>query len=211
MTLWAIVPVKPLRRGKSRLASVLSPEERADLNQRLLAHTLGTLTAVESIEHVLVVSRDPAALALARDFGARTVQEKGTPDLNIALTRATILAKQYATSGVLIMPADLPLISPADVNALIECAGDPPVVVAAPDRRRDGTNALLVRPTGLIEYDFGPGSFQRHCERAKQAGARLEIFEHPALALDVDLPEDLALASEEIEGLDLEKVEIFRI
>jgi len=109
------------------------------------------------------------------------------------------------------MPADLPLVSPADVNALIECAGDPPVVVAAPDRRRDGTNALLVRPTGLIEYDFGPGSFQRHCERAKEAGARLEIFEHPALALDVDLPEDLALASEEIEGLDLEKVEIFRI
>ncbi len=30
MTLLAIVPVKPLRRGKSRLSEVLTQEERAD-------------------------------------------------------------------------------------------------------------------------------------------------------------------------------------
>jgi 2-phospho-L-lactate guanylyltransferase (CobY/MobA/RfbA family) len=70
--------------------------------------------------------------------------------------------------------------------------GEPPVVVAAPDRHRDGTNALLVCPAGLIEYEFGQGSFQRHCDRAIKAGARLEICEFPSLALDLDRPEDLA-------------------
>ncbi len=70
MTLWAIVPVKPLRRGKSRLASVLTQDERTDLNQRLLVHTVDTLRSLPEIEHVLVVSRDPAALALARNHGA---------------------------------------------------------------------------------------------------------------------------------------------
>lgn len=199
MALWAIVPVKPLRRGKSRLAGVLSPEERNDLNRRLLTHTLETLNAIPEIEQVLVISRDQAALSLAREHGARTVLENGAPELNVALARATIVVKNYATRGLLIVPADLPLISPEDVNAMLEIAVDPPVVVLAPDHRRQGTNALLVCPVGLIEYDFGPGSFQRHCERALQAGARLEILELPSLALDMDMPEDLEMVIERLE------------
>jgi len=199
MALWAIVPVKPLRRGKSRLAGVLSPEERNDLNRRLLTHTLETLNAIPEIEQVLVISRDQAALSLAREHGARTVLENGAPELNVALARATIVVKNYATRGLLIVPADLPLISPEDVNAMLDIAGDPPVVVLAPDHRRQGTNALLVCPVGLIEYDFGPGSFQRHCERALQAGARLEILELPSLALDMDMPEDLEMVIERLE------------
>lgn len=200
MTLWAIVPVKPLRRGKSRLSSVLSQEERTDLNRHLLVHTIQTLDAIPEIEHVLVISRDPSALALARDHGARTVQENGAPHLNIALARATVVAKSHATRGVLIVPADLPLITPVDVRAMLELTGKPPVVVVAPDRHRRGTNALLVCPAGLIEYDFGPGSFQRHCERAQEAGARLEICELPSLALDVDLPEDLAVIEDALDS-----------
>jgi len=201
MTLWAIVPVKPLRYGKSRLAEVLTSDERTDLNRRMLAHTLDTLTAIPEIEHVLVVSRDQAALALAREYGARTVQENGSPHLNVALTRATVVAKNYATRGVLIIPADLPLITTEDVRVMLERAAEPPVVVVAPDRRRDGTNALLVCPTGLIDYEFGPGSFQHHCERARNAGARLEICELPSLALDMDLPEDLELVSKSLEDV----------
>ncbi|MGE5225143.1 MAG: 2-phospho-L-lactate guanylyltransferase [Omnitrophica WOR_2 bacterium] len=202
MTLWAIVPVKPLRRGKSRLADVLSQEERTALNFYLLAHTIDTLKAAPGLEQVLVVSRDPAALALAREHGARTVQENGAPQLNLALARATIVAKNYATRGVLIIPADLPLITPQDIHHMLEFVHDPPVVVVAPDRHRSGTNALLVCPAGFIQYDFGPDSFHRHCERARQAGARLEICELPTIALDVDIPEDLDLVSEELEGLN---------
>jgi 2-phospho-L-lactate guanylyltransferase len=200
MTLWAIVPVKPLRRGKSRLARILTEDERADLNRYLLAHTLETLSKIPEIEQVLVVSRDQAALSLAREYKARTVQENGAPHLNIALTRATIIAREYATRGVLVVPADLPLIRSEDVQVMLALVKDPPVVVVAPDRHHEGTNALLVCPAGLIEYDFGPGSFDRHCERARIAGARLEIVELDSLALDMDLPEDLDLVSEEFNG-----------
>ena len=200
MSLWAIVPVKPLRWGKSRLAEVLTQDERTDLNRRLLAHTLDTLAAISAIDQVLVVSRDQSALALAREYGARTVQEDGAPQLNLALTRATIVAQTFSSHGVLILPADLPLITPEDVYAMLDRSKNPPVVVLAPDRRREGTNALLVSPAGLIEYDFGPGSFNRHCERARRAGARLEICELPSLALDMDLPEDLQMVSEAFEG-----------
>ncbi len=193
MSFWAIVPVKPLQRGKSRLAKVLSQEERNVLNKTMLGHTLKALSAVPEVESTLVISRDPFALALAREQGARTVQEDGSPNLNSALRRATVIAKVYAPEGVIILPADLPLITAEDIRSLLRFAKNRPVVVIAPDRRHDGTNALLVSPPGLIDYAFGPGSFERHCERARKAGARLEVCDLPSLGLDLDLPEDLEL------------------
>jgi 2-phospho-L-lactate guanylyltransferase len=193
MTLWAIVPVKPLRRGKSRLAGTLTEDERTELNQHLLERTIKVLSALKELDQILVVSRDPHALTIARNQGAKTVQEDGQPHLNTALKRATVMAQVHSTRGVLVLPADLPLLTPDDVRALIDRAVKPPVVVIAPDRHGKGTNALLMVPAGQIEYDFGEGSFQRHCERAKKSGARLEIVELHSLGLDLDLPEDLEM------------------
>ncbi len=192
MTIWAIVPVKPLRRGKSRLSKILTEDERTALNQELLERTLGTLSTLKGLLQVLVVSRDPLALAIARDYGATTVLEDGHPQLNTALTRATVVSQIHSSQGVLVLPADLPLLERGDVIALMErAANQMPVVVIAPDRHRKGTNALLMIPAGVIEYDFGEDSFQRHCERAAKLGVHLEIVELPSLGLDLDLPEDL--------------------
>ena len=201
MTLWAIVPIKPFRHGKSRLAGVLSDAERAALNHSLMINTLQVLATVPEIEYTLVVSRDQQALAIAREHGARTVQEQGSPQLNQALARATVVALGHAVRQVLVLPADLPLLKREDVQAVIDCSRQPPVVVIAPDRRGHGTNAMLVNPAGRIHYSFGAGSFERHCALARKAGARLEICERPNLALDLDLPEDLALVKGELESL----------
>ena len=193
MSIWAIVPVKPLRRGKSRLSGVLSEEERTQLNSNMLEHTLQVLQMIPEIDQTLVVSRDPAALMIARDLGAKTVQEVGAPQLNTALRRAVEVAKVYSVKGILVLPADLPLLQPADIADIFLRSFKPPVVVIAPDRHRTGTNALLVSPVGAIDFAFGLGSFQKHCDRAEKAGARLEIVEMPSLALDLDLPEDLEI------------------
>ncbi len=107
---------------------------------------------------------------------------------------------------MLVIPADLPLITPEDLRLILARVGEPPVVVVVPDRHRQGTNALLVCPAGLIEYDFGPDSFERHCERARQAGARLEVCELPSLALDMDLPEDLTIVGDELAQWNTESI-----
>ena len=193
MTIWAIVPVKPLQRAKSRLAQVLSPEERRTLSRSLFIHTLEVLAASPAIERTLVVSRDTEALSLARGYGARSITEQGSPHLNRALARATQVARSYGVAGVLVLPADLPLLTAEALDEFVSRAEKPPVVVLAPDRRGQGTNALLCSPPGLIEYDFGARSFSRHQARALAAQARLEICPHPSLALDLDLPEDLEL------------------
>jgi 2-phospho-L-lactate guanylyltransferase len=191
MTLWAIVPVKPLRTAKSRLSAVLTRDEREILSQQMLINTLDLLREVKEIERTLVVSRDTKALSIARKHGARTVTENGAPELNNALARATVVAQQYDISGVLVIPADLPLMRIDDVENLISKATDPPVVVIAPDRHGRGTNALLSSPPSLIEYDFGTDSFERHVARAKAAGVQIVICKNPSIGLDVDLPEDL--------------------
>lgn len=196
MSLWAIVPVKPLRRGKSRLAGVLSEEERTFLNFNMLASTLRTLGQVKEIDSVLVISRDPGALALARDFDARTVHEDSNSDLNIAIKRATVVSLFYGVESLLILPADLPLLTSEAVDMLVRHKRNPPVVVIAPDRRMDGTNALLTSPAGLIEYSYGPGSYKRHIEQARRFNARVEVCSIPELALDLDIPEDLDLLRE---------------
>jgi 2-phospho-L-lactate guanylyltransferase len=193
MSLWAIIPVKPLRRGKSRLAGVLSEDERSLLNSTMLANVLLTLSAVPEVDEVLVVSRDTAALAMAREYGVRTLQEDGKPGLNLALERATIVVQKYAVQEILILPADLPLITVRDVQEVIRMAGPAPSMVIAPDRRINGTNALYISPPGLLQYAYGPGSFQRHIEQAQQRGAKVEVCKLTSLALDLDLPEDLEL------------------
>ncbi len=198
MALWAIIPVKPLRRGKSRLSKVISAEERADLNHYLLEHTIKILSTIDEIENILVISRDTEALALARDLGARTVQEYGSPGLNTALSRAVEIAKTYETCGIVIIPADLPRLAAEDIKKILAYRHNPPVVVIAPDRKRKGTNALFVCPPDLIEFSYGDGSFEKHCQAAREAGARLEICEFPSLELDLDEPEDLALIESEL-------------
>ena len=200
MTLWAIVPVKPLRRGKTRLAKVLSEDQRAALNKRLLTHTLDTITQLPDLEQVLVVSRDPEALAIARYHGARTVLEDGTPHLNIAITRATAVAMMYSVNGVLILPADLPQMKPEDVTVMVNAGKFSETVVIAPDHRKQGTNALLLRPPDLIKFSFGENSFFRHVSQANAKGARVEVVELPSLARDVDYPEDLAFLNGDLEA-----------
>jgi 2-phospho-L-lactate/phosphoenolpyruvate guanylyltransferase len=204
MSLWAIVPVKPLRRGKSRLAGVLSEDEREILNLSLIGHTLQVIQQVQGIEQVLVVSSDTAVLALAREQGAKTVLEDGHPGLNMALHRATMVAQMFSAQGVLILPSDLPLLAPEDLQEMIQQASDPPVVVIAPDRRKQGTNALLIKPTGLISYQFGEDSFSKHCSQAEKFNLNLKIVISESLGLDLDFPEDL----EELEQYEQRKVHL---
>jgi 2-phospho-L-lactate guanylyltransferase len=166
----------------------------------MLIHTVDILTAVPELEHVLVVSRDPKALSIAREHGARTVQEDGSPHLNVALTRATAVAMTYAAQRVLVLPADLPQLTVKDVQEMVALGQQGPVVVIAPDYHGRGTNGLLLNPTGLIKYQFGPYSYDRHMMDAQRKGLKVETFNCDSLAHDVDLPEDLTYLNGQLPG-----------
>ncbi len=191
MSLWAIIPIKPLRRGKSRLSSILSEQEREDLNHNLLIHSINCLKQVKEVDQIVVISHDPAALSFSREFGVKTIQENRNTNLNNALRKATQAAKAFSASKILVIPADLPLILPEDLSELISKSKSAPEIIISPDRKMYGTNALFINPTGIMDYDFGQWSFKKHIEQAERKKIRVEIYNNDRIGFDLDLPEDL--------------------
>jgi 2-phospho-L-lactate/phosphoenolpyruvate guanylyltransferase len=191
MSVWVIIPVKPLQLAKSRLSSVISPEQRQQFAESLLRHTLNVVTGVPQVAGTLVISRDPKALAIAREYRAQTVQESGAPELNSALMRATQVLMRWHCEAALVLPADLPCLEREDVSEIIHLGRESRSVVIATDEHHDGTNALFTRPPGLLTYAYGIGSFQRHTEQARALGAPVHVYTSPRIALDIDVPSDL--------------------
>ncbi len=204
MCIWAIIPVKPLNRAKSRLAGVLEPDQRRFLAETMLRHVLETVHAVPQIIGTLVISRDTKVLAIAREYEARTVQESGAPELNTALLRATQVVMSWGCNATLVLPADLPLLAPEDITNILNRGRNVMSVVIATDQSEDGTNALFMRPPGLIPYAFGPGSYGRHVQLAQEANADVSIYWSDRLSLDIDLPADLDNYNHLVRGLDYE-------
>jgi len=193
MSLWAIVPVKSLRRGKSRLAGVLTDEERSALNQDLLIKTLMCLKTIQKIDQILVISYDPEALAKARELDVMTVQEGSKTNINNALRRATVAARAYNASKVIIIPADLPFIDKEEMESFLAQEGEPPEIIISSDRHSEGTNALFINPIGILEYNFGPWSFRKHIEQAERKKIKVKIKNMESLTFDLDVPEDLEI------------------
>ena len=192
MSLWAIIPVKPLKNAKSRLSGVLTSDQRYEFAQAMFRHVLSVVSTVSYVTGVIVISRDTKALSIARELGAKTIQEGLMSDLNPALLRATAVVRSWRADAVLILPADLPFIHADDIRGMIrQSYHEASTVVIAPDDVGNGTNALLVRPPGIIEYEYGRGSFRKHIDKAERASATVVTYDSDRLALDIDTPEDL--------------------
>jgi 2-phospho-L-lactate guanylyltransferase len=187
MNLWLIVPVKPLQQSKSRLATVLTPPERAALMRHLLQHVLQRAQAASLFAEILVVSRDAEVWALAHLSGASVLHEQGQ-ELNWALDQARGRAIDQGADAILVLPADLPMVTVEDLHRLAALAGQADVAIAP--SQGGGTNALLLHPPDAIPFAFGPDSFRQHCALAQASAHRLQVYRSESLAFDVDLPED---------------------
>src|SRR5512144_1416515 len=144
-TIYAIIPVKPLNRAKSRLARALKAPTRAALVRSIFSRTLDVIAQVPRIDGVIVVSRDLTILELARQRNAIPLMESDS-GLNPAITQAAHWAALHHARSAIIIPVDLPWITSADLDALINRAVEERCMVIAPDRHEAGTNVLLVRP-----------------------------------------------------------------
>jgi len=189
-----LIPVKPFRRAKTRLSPILPKPVRAALARSLLSRTLDVLAACDLLSVTCIVSRDLTALDLARRQGAHALMETES-GLNGALNQARAWAASHSARAVLILPADLPLLAPADVRMLIDLGRAPNSVVIAPDAQEQGTNALLLRPPDALHLAFGPQSFVEHCAQAETSGVALRVYRSPTVALDLDTPADWKLAA----------------
>ncbi len=188
-----LLPVHGIAAGKSRLASILDAQARADLNRYLLTHTLDVIEQwCGDLAGCLVVSPCDAALALARDAGAQVLREPAGGDLNAALAfGATYLVSRGATR-LLVVACDLPDLSVAALTALNALGVETGNAVLAPDRAGSGTNALLIDARACDIFSFGAGSCKRHLDALARNGYRNVLCERAELAFDLDTPQDHA-------------------
>jgi 2-phospho-L-lactate guanylyltransferase len=195
-----VIPVRALEGAKSRLGAVLDAEERRELVALLLRRTVEAARGASGVDVVAVVSPDPDALAVGSGEGAEAIEQRSS-GLNPGLVEAREALAGRA-ERLLVLPADLPGVTPREIEAMLaagdRAAGDrakgqrSAVVVLAPDRHGRGTNALLLDPPAVIDPAFGGDSQLAHQGLARAAGAAyLEVPD--ILELDLDTPDDLLM------------------
>jgi 2-phospho-L-lactate guanylyltransferase len=177
-----LVPVKRLDGAKTRLAEVLDPAQRAALMRDLLAHVLGVVEEAR-VGPVTVVSQEELELN-----GVPRFDDRGLP-WNDALTAA--VSSVVEDDVAVVIAADLPLVTADDVRQLVESTPARGLAIA---RAQDGgTNAVAMRPPGVLETHFGEAQSAAVHERlAREGGLEAVVVDRPGLAFDIDTPEDLA-------------------
>jgi 2-phospho-L-lactate guanylyltransferase len=188
---WAVVPVKHLKDAKQRLSPVLTPEQRRLLIGAMLEDVLRALCQARCLAGVMLVTGDVVAQAVAKRFGVRVLEEDHALGHTAAVTfAAEVLAAEEVTS-MLSLPADLPLVTPEEIDAVVQAHGPPPSVTVAPAHDKLGSNAMLCSPPNVLPFRFGENSFKPHLARARELGIEPRVVERPGLGLDIDMPEDL--------------------
>lgn len=184
----AIVPVKATATSKKRLATLLSPRERANLTICMLTDVLKAIESSE-VEQTVVISSDVTIQKTAHTFNATYLPEK-QPGLNVALEQATHWLTSKHVDSILILPSDIPLVSAEDITKIIGLGFEEKSVVLS-SSHDGGTNALLKKPPDLMPVLFGTNSFERHIKEALARNIKPKIYESPRIRMDIDSAEDL--------------------
>jgi 2-phospho-L-lactate guanylyltransferase len=199
---WTVIVARVGNGAKSRLASILDPTERRDLALAMLSDVVSVSTsATDILTGVVAVVDDPEAADAARSLGALAIYDARPNDMNAAIARGLAYASDGGATTAIVLPGDVPLVTHADLQALLRAAGDASrAVVIGASRDGQGTNALLLHPIDVIAPAFGPPSVERHVGLAQAAGAQAHVLKGLDLSLDVDTPDDLRAVLERPTG-----------
>jgi 2-phospho-L-lactate guanylyltransferase len=185
-----LIPVKNLSSAKQRLASLLDQPARTELAQAMLHDVVAAVAAWRRCPRCALVTSDPFAIDLAREFNFEIIPDPANPGETAAIEMATRLCVERGTEYTLVIPADIPLIQASELDQILEHAPEAgSVLVPAADGR--GTNAAFRRPADLFPLRFGNDSFKPHLAAAQATGKPCEVLQLPGIALDVDNPSDL--------------------
>lgn len=190
-TLWAVVPVKSFACAKQRLMPLLTASERTALARAMFEDVLQILAHSPALAGTLVVTNDPEAAALARSKGAGVLAD--TPDAGLvpAIRHAAHHLSAARCAGMLVVPADLPLIKHADIELIALGHRTSPAVTLVEASNDGGTNALACSPPDAMPICFGEDSFRRHYNAAVALGLAPKVLTLPRFGRDIDRPDDL--------------------
>lgn len=181
----ALIAIKERKRCKTRLIDSLNDATRVALVRSMLEAVLEATGSAQTVHHTIVVSpeRDliPTAIPVLADTGE---------SLNSALAQAHRMLRDFGCHEVVVLPADLPRVTGAEIDALVRAGRDGGFAIA-PDATGTGTNALCLVSSQPFQFQFGPDSRRLHLEEAQRLGLTPQVVRLPGLAFDVDSSADL--------------------
>jgi 2-phospho-L-lactate guanylyltransferase len=188
---WTIIPVKLTGSAKQRLTPALSAALRRKLALAMLEDVLEAVAGVGGLGGAILVTVDPQAQVLARRYDMATLAN-GAHDGHTGAVNAGarhLIANGHGT--MLTLPGDLPLITAAEIAALISAHGPAPSFTIAPAHDELGSNGIIMSPPQAVPLRFGEDSFFPHLAAARAQGIEPCVVRLPGFAFDVDNPRDL--------------------
>jgi len=190
--LWAVVPVKLFAHSKRRLMPVLSCDERRTLTGAMLEDVLSALMRAPCLAGVIVVTSERDAGVRAQAAGAVVMNDGQNTGMNAAVAQVARRLAVLRRSGMLAIPADVPWIASADVEAIALAHRAAPSVTLVPAGSDGGTNALACSPPLVISCHFGEDSLRKHRAAARGEGITAGLLQLERVGHDIDRPDDLA-------------------
>lgn len=151
------------------------------------------LQSVSGLRGTLLATEDSAAIDLARRTDARIVTDRANCGVGAAVAAAADVLSAEGASGMLVVPADLPLATASEIKAVLDTHGTAPAVTLVRAAVDGGTNALACSPLRAIPLCFGRNSFARHRQAARASGIEPLMLALPGMQHDIDRPGDLMM------------------
>ena len=167
----------------------------------MLEEVLITLSKCKSIDNIVMVSKDDAAIELGKSFGATQIS-----DNDLGVNQAVRLADHYISdlecSCSVIFPQDIPMMESSDIDILLGFLKSRNSVILVPSRQFNGTNALVRYYASSMKTQYDKGSYSYQLDAAKSATQNVSIALIRRMMLDIDDEFDLAFMLKQNEKPD---------
>jgi 2-phospho-L-lactate guanylyltransferase len=196
--------MKPLKDAKSRLSTILNPEERQQLVLSLFTHTIVQLQECAKFDGIAVITADPIIAREGERLQIHVIPEETPSDLNTSLTNALPYLKERKVAGMLILPGDLPYLNARVLQDMASEIEAQYTMMISPDHLLMGTNALYINPIDNLHFCYGEHSYSKHIQFARQMHYNVKMYLSDPIKVDIDGPEDYK-QHQEILALHLKK------
>lgn len=192
-----LIPIKDPTHAKTRLAELLSEEERRQLAWAMFEDVSNAVVTARKPDRVVLVTSFTPAIERARELGWEVLVEESQISETASVDWASRILSERGFKTVMRLPADLPLVRAEDIDELLSIELDSPGALLVPSREGTGTNALIRTPPTLFPSRFGPNSLALHKQEAARVGVKCVIVNNARIALDIDESADVEMLLEE--------------
>ena len=187
-----LIPIKDPANAKTRLAELLSEDERRRLAWAMFDDVTRAITTASKPDRIILVSSFAPAVERARDLGWDVLIEETQVSESASVDWALRILSERGFTTVMRLPADLPLVRGEDIDGLLSTEIGAPAALLVPSREGTGTNAIIRTPPTLFPSRFGPNSLTLHREEAGRVGVECVIVNNTRIGLDIDEPADIS-------------------